>query len=165
MTTAEARHDPRARDFHFLLGSWAVRHSRLAHRLVGADDWERFSGTAACRAVLDGLGNIDEIAMPSLGAVGMTLRLFDRSARRWSLHWSSSLTGVLEPPVIGGFDRGVGRFYGDDTHDGQPIRVRFVWDRITPTSARWQQAFSIDDERSWETNWIMEFSRAPDPSE
>jgi hypothetical protein len=115
-----------------------------------------------CREVLDGVGNIDEIAMPTRGVVGMTVRLFDRTTGLWSLYWASSLTGRLEPPVVGGFERGVGRFYGDDVHDGRAVRVRFVWDEITATTARWQQAFSDDNERTWETNWIMAFTRAPE---
>ncbi len=61
--------------------------------------------------------------------------------------------------MVGRFDGGIGRFFGDDQHEGIPIRVRFVWDEITPTSARWQQAFSIDGGETWETNWVMRFQR------
>jgi hypothetical protein len=154
-------HDRRTHDFDFLIGSWLVEHRRLKHRLAGSTDWDTFAGTAACRAVLGGVGNVDEITMPSLGAVGLTVRLFNRTTGLWSLHWASSLTGALEPPVLGGFEDGVGRFYGDDIHDGRPIRVRYLWDRITSVGARWQQAFSADEERIWETNWIMTFARAP----
>ena len=45
------------------------------------------------------------------------------------------------------------------TLEGRPIRVRFLWSRITDTSARWEQAFSLDGGGSWETNWIMDFTR------
>jgi hypothetical protein len=121
--------DPRMHDFDFLIGSWEVDHRRLTHRLAGADEWEHFAGTAVCRKVLDGVGNVDEITMLALGSVGMTVRLFNHATRPWSLHWASSLTGVFEPPVVGGFDNGIGHFYGDDVHDGGPIRVRYVWDR------------------------------------
>jgi len=43
--------------------------------------------------------------------------------------------------------------------DGQPLHVRFTWDEITVDTARWQQAFSFDGGKTWETNWVMEFTR------
>jgi len=36
-----------------------------------------------------------------------------------------------------------------------------TWSRITPASARWDQAFSFDAGKNWDTNWMMEFKRAP----
>ena len=38
-------------------------------------------------------------------------------------------------------------------------RTRFIWSHITPTSARWEQAFSTDDGASWDVNWRMDFRR------
>jgi hypothetical protein len=61
--------------------------------------------------------------------------------------------------VVGSFSGGVGEFFGDDSEGGTPVRVRFVWSGITPTSARWEQAFSTDGGASWEINWIMEMTR------
>jgi hypothetical protein len=29
----------------------------------------------------------------------------------------------------------------------------------TPDSCRWEQAYSADGGKTWETNWIMEFTR------
>jgi hypothetical protein len=67
---------------------------------------------------------------------------------------------VLFPPVVGTFGDGRGDFYGDDTHDGKPIKARYIWSDITPASARWEQEFSADGGQTWESNWIMEFTRA-----
>lgn len=58
----------------------------------------------------------------------------------------------------GGFTDGVGLFYGDDEHDGRPVRVRYTW--ATGANPRWDQAFSVDGEQTWGTNWIMDFARA-----
>ena len=69
-------------------------------------------------------------------------------------------SGPLDPPVKGRFENGVGRFYGDYTQDGKPMRVRFVWSHITPTSARWEQASSSDGGKTWTPNWVMQFRRA-----
>ena len=61
--------------------------------------------------------------------------------------------------MIGGFAHGVGTFLADNSHDGKPIKVRFLWSRITPHSCRWEQAFSPDGGTNWETNWTMDFAR------
>jgi len=37
--------------------------------------------------------------------------------------------------------------------------VRFDWKDITHSSARWEQSFSFDDGRTFDTSWIMEFER------
>ncbi|MEU0217408.1 hypothetical protein ABZ281_20810 [Streptomyces sp. NPDC006265] len=97
--------------------------------------------------------------MPQLSAQGATLRLFDPKTGRWSLNWASSISGTLFPPVFGGFENGRGAFYGDDTHDGKEVRVRFVWSGISATSARWEQAFSVGGADGWVTNWITGFTR------
>jgi hypothetical protein len=148
-----------AHGFDFLHGRWNVANRKLVRRLVASSEWEEFPGTAVCRSHFDGAANVDQIDFPTLGFSGMTLRLFDPERQEWSLYWASSRDGLLQPPVIGRFVNGLGDFYGDDTEDGQPIRVHYLWSEITPQSARWQQAFSLNDE-SWETNWIMDFTRA-----
>ena len=110
--------------------------------------------------VVDGAANIDEIDMPQLAAKGATLRLFDRESGQWSLNWASSRSGTVFPPVFGRFEGERGAFYGDDTHDGKDVRVRFVWSDVSDTGARWEQAFSLDGGDTWLTNWVMEFTRA-----
>jgi hypothetical protein len=65
----------------------------------------------------------------------------------------------VDPPVKGRFVNGVGTFYTDDTLRGKPIKVRFTWSHITPTSARWEQAFSPDGGKTWEPNWLQRLER------
>jgi len=43
--------------------------------------------------------------------------------------------------------------------DGRKMKVRFYWTRRGADAARWEQAFSYDDGKSWETNWVMDFLR------
>lgn len=108
---------------------------------------------------------VDEIDVPDQGWKGLTLRLFDQETEEWSLNWSSSRTGRLFPPVTGRFGPdGRGEFFGDDTHEGKEVRARFVWSGISATTARWEQAFSLDGGVSWLTNWTMEFTRRPAPA-
>ncbi|MFF8194937.1 hypothetical protein ACF05L_29655 [Streptomyces bobili] len=151
-----------AHDFDFLHGEWQGRHRRRTGFLDPGSAWEpEFTSTSHCLPLFDGAANIDEIDMPRLGSKGLTLRLFDPSTRQWSLHWSSSGTGRLFPPVVGRFRDGRGEFHGEDTHDGKDVRVRFVWSGISATAARWEQAFSADGGDTWVTNWIMDFTRPP----
>jgi hypothetical protein len=37
--------------------------------------------------------------------------------------------------------------------------VRYTWRRVDARHAQWEQAFSPDGGRSWETNWTMAFTR------
>lgn len=156
-----AAHDG-ARDFDFYYGRWRVHNERLRERLVGCGEWDRFDAIQECRPILGGLGNIDEFVTDEFGPglfIGMTLRLFDRASGNWSIWWSSNRGATLEPPVVGRFVDGVGRFEGDDVHQGTPVRVRFLWSDIGPDRAHWQQAFSTDGGRNWETNWHMHMVR------
>ncbi len=148
-----------AHDFDFFHGDWEVLHRRRTDFLDPGSGREEFSGTSRCRPLFDGTANLDEIDMPRLSAKGATLRLFDPETERWSLNWASSVTGTLFPPVFGRFVAGRGEFHGDDTHDGKDVRVRFVWSGISATTARWEQAFSVDGGETWLTNWTMEFTR------
>jgi hypothetical protein len=86
---------------------------------------------------------------------GCSLRVFNPADGLWRIYWVDNVTFTLQPPVVGGFVDGVGEFYGDDHHEGTPVKVRFTWSDITNDSARWEQAFSVDGGETWETNWIM----------
>ncbi|MGH9091916.1 MAG: hypothetical protein ACRDZR_11155 [Acidimicrobiales bacterium] len=146
-------------DFDFLVGEWTVANRRRRKFLQGCEEWDEFPAESTGIKLFDGAANIDWIAFPTLGSSGMTLRLFDPALKEWSLYWASSRDGILQPPVSGSFTGGVGKFYGDDAYDAKPIRVRYVWSDITARGARWEQAFSVDGEASWETNWVMTFDR------
>ena len=148
-------------DFDFLHGDWQVRNRRRTDFLAPDGDWEEFPAVSRCRPLFDGAANLDEIDMPALGAKGATLRLFDRETEEWSLNWAASRSGKLFPPVVGRFEGDRGEFYGDDTHEGKDVRVRFVWSGVSLTGARWEQAFSVDGGETWVTNWTMDFSRPP----
>jgi hypothetical protein len=153
-----------ATDFDFWFGSWEVRNRWLTRRLAGSDDWEEFPATVIARPLLDGVGNEDEFRTDHDGGfVGMSFRFFDPERRRWSIYWADSRRpGELDPPVFGAFSGDVGVFEGEDIHRGRPILVRFTWSRVTTPTPRWEQAFSDDGGRMWETNWVMDFARAGD---
>lgn len=147
-------------DFDFLTGHWSVRNRRLATLFSGADDWYEFPGVSRAQPLMGGVGNLDEITFPTLDRIGMTLRLFDQERKEWSIYWSISSTGRLYPPMRGVFSGGRGDFYGDDEHEGRTVRAHFIWSHISADGWRWEQEYSDDGGRTWESNWVMEGSRA-----
>lgn len=151
------------RDFDFLNGRWTVVNRRLKQRWSSSQEWEVFPATAEARSVLAGGAQLDEIMFPTKGFTGLTLRLFDVARRQWWLYWANSRDGLLQPPVIGRFHGETGVFEGDDTDEGRSVRVRYTWTRAE-AAPRWEQAFSEDGGRTWETNWIMEFTREQEPA-
>src|SRR5215470_11697297 len=150
-------------DFDFLAGAWTVVNHRLKNRWVGSHEWDEFPATDCATIYIGSVANVDEIHFTTKGWAGVTLRTFDIETHRWSIYWVNSKTGVLFPPVVGGFDGDRGVFYGDDTDEGIPVKERFIWTKLGPDRAHWEQAFSRDGGRTWEVNWTNDFTRA-DPS-
>jgi len=148
-------------DFDFFFGRWAVSHRRLRKRLAGDTNWDAFGGTCDTRPILGGLGNFDDnvIDLPGGSYRAATLRTFDPETRQWSIWWIDGRNPLtIDVPMRGTFADGVGTFLCEDVFEGRPIQVRFLWSRITEKSARWEQAFSPDGGKTWETNWIMDFA-------
>lgn len=159
-TTRDGQHD-----FDFLHGRWQVELRRLTKPLTGSTEWVEYEGTSDCRPLWDGRANIDEFRVhsPATGARldGLTLRLYDPATREWSLYWANAANGALSmPPTVGRFSGDTGEFFDHEDWQGQPITVRYRWSGITPTSAQFEQAFSIDDGATWEPNWISSMTRA-----
>ncbi|HEY3779345.1 MAG TPA: hypothetical protein VGL35_14935 [Rhizomicrobium sp.] len=151
-----------AHDFDFLIGKWRVHHWRLKDRLAGSHEWVEFEGTSELRMTMDGQGTVDDnyIGLPSGPYRAVGIRGYDPKTGIWAIWWLDGRDPhTIEPPVFGNFKNGVGTFEGNDTFNGKPIKVRFVWSRITPNSAHWEQAFSPDGGKDWETNWRMDFTR------
>lgn len=161
----QANDEPTSRDhsddFDFLQGHWYVRNRRLLKQLQGSTDWTPSSGTLVGAPLLEGMGNYDELRSDVTGAVGVSVRFFNRQTGQWSDYWISHRDGVLQPAVFGAFVNGVGTFEGEDQLNGKQMLVRQLWSGIATPTPRWEQAFSGDDGKTWETNWVMDFSRSP----
>ncbi|HEY1330529.1 MAG TPA: hypothetical protein VGH10_03525 [Actinomycetota bacterium] len=154
-------------EFDFYTGVWDVTNRRRKDFLQEscfreeATEWEEFPAISRASAYFDGAANVDEIEFPTKGMFGLTVRLFDPEREEWALWWVNKRVGRLTTPVIGRFGEGRGLFYGDDTFEGRPFRVRYTWSDMTDTSAHWEQAFSMDGEKTWITNWTMNSTRRP----
>jgi hypothetical protein len=160
-TMSEGQSSEGQSDFDFLFGRWKVHNRRLRERLKECTTWDEFEGTLVVRPVWGGKANLDEYEAdgPSGHIQALTLRLFNPRSKQWSIHWATSANGTVDTPMIGSFKNGGGEFYDQEMFEGRSIYVRFIWSGITPTSCRWEQAFSVDGGKTWETNWTMELSR------
>ena len=149
-------------DFDFLFGRWKVHCRRLSHPLSGSKQWIEFDGVNVGRPVWDGRANMDEFEAdaPSGHIEGMTIRTYSTNTHQWSIYWSSQANGTVDfPPMVGEFKNGIGEFYDSETYNGKGIFVRFTWIVNSPDSCHWEQAFSADGGKTWETNFIWDLTR------
>lgn len=156
-----APRDGRA-DFDFLLGRWTVHNRRLKVRLRRLTDWEEFPSTCRVRPILGGLGNMDEFTIdaPSGRIDAVTVRLYSPTSHEWSIYWAASPgSGRFDVPMVGHFEGPRGEFYSQEVFEGRHIFNRFIWTVVSRDACRWEQAFSVDGGRTWETNWFMDFTR------
>ena len=42
------------------------------------------------------------------------------------------------------------------------MRVRYEWTVVDEDTLEWEQFFSFDGRRTWESNWVMESTRIAD---
>lgn len=135
-------------DFDFLAGRWKVHHRKLKKRLANSHEWVEFEGTLYSQPLMGGYANVDDDVFDVPGGAyrGVAPRSFDPKTGLWSIWWMDSRypTAPMDPPVKGSFHNGVGTFYADDTENGRPIRIRFIWSKITRTTCHWEQAYSPD---------------------
>jgi hypothetical protein len=151
------------RAFDFLMGTWEVKNIFLAKRLQHSHQWLHFTAIDIERPLATGTGDIEIYKTGHWPQyVGMNVRLYNPATKQWTLYWTDNRfsRGIMQPPVVGSFHGSYGVFEGNDHLNGVPIIVRFTWRSIDHDHARWTQAFSSDQGKTWEVNWIMKFTRS-----
>ncbi len=149
-----------AHGFDFLVGEWRVHHRRIN---PATGEWVEFDGACSGRLLMDGTASVEEHLLnpPSGTYHAIGLHSYDAKTGTWFNWWLDGRypTGPLDPPVRGKFVNGVAATYSEFDKDGKKRIARLTWSDITATSFRFEQASSVDDSKTWETNWIMEFHR------
>jgi len=148
-------------DFDFHLGRWKSSIKRLLHPLTGSTTWLPMKGTLVARKVWDGRAQIEELEADgsSWHIQDLLLFLYNPESHQWSLNSAASNSGTMNAPLIGEFKNGRGEFFDQESFKGRLILVRQVWSDITPTSHRFEQAFSDDGGKTWEVNFIASLER------
>jgi hypothetical protein len=151
----------RDRGFDFNFGRWTTHVSRLLHPLSGSKTWAEYDGTSDVAPVWNGRASLFElnVAGPAGKIQGLGLRIYNAETHEWSLNWANAADPHFGVPTVGYFRDGRGEFVDQEMYDGRAILVRNTFTGIAPDASRFEQAFSADGGKTWETNWIMTFAR------
>lgn len=157
--TVDRWNTPHDREFDFWIGTWdvnlRVRQSDLTWR-------DSRASVAKIYRILGGKAILElwDETTTGNGIRGFSLRYYDRAAGEWVLwlNWpgpnrsgTSSLSGT--------FRHGRGEFFSESQRGDKTVISRYSFSDITPTSLRWDDAFSDDGGKTWTNSWIMEFTR------
>jgi hypothetical protein len=159
-----AQHDGQ-HDFDWAVGSWKIHLKRLVRPLTGSSEWVEFDGTVVCRTIWDGHGEVEEFNVDSpekhIFIQGLAIRLYNPQSQQWSIYWSNAAKGNIDlPPMVGQFSGDRGEFYNQDVYEGRVIYTRFVWTGFTGNTPHFEQSYSTDGGKTWETNWITDQTKA-----
>lgn len=156
----------RQRDFDFEIGTWKTKLKRLVKPLSASTEWVEYEGTTVVRKIWDGRANLVELDVKSAAGriEALSLRLYNPESRQWSLNFANVRGGVMAKPTVGEFKNGRGEFYNQEDFNGRAVLVRFIISDIKPDSCHFEQAFSDDGGKTWETNWIADDTRIKEES-
>ena len=148
-------------DFDFNFGTWKTHIKRVLDPFSASSKSIELEGTVTVRKVWDGRAQLEEIETdgPNGHWEGMTLFLYNPTARQWSQSFVNSQRGVLAQPLIGSFRNGRGELYASDTFNDRSILVRGVWSDITPDSHHYEESYSNDGGRTWVPAFIATLTR------
>lgn len=151
------------KNFDFLIGKWNVLNKRLKERLKDNNEWIKFPAQMETNPFLNGLGLMDEMKSSHFGDdfIGFSIRMVNPKTNIWTIYWAdtSNPENYLKEQVVGGFENGIGEFYGKEFYEGKEYKLRFIWKKYAENTAQWEQAYFDELKKEWETNWIMEFTR------
>jgi hypothetical protein len=143
-------------DFDWEVGTWDTKLQRLREPLSGKTEWLEYSGTSVIKPVMGQRANLVELDVRGAAGqiTGVSLRLYQPASGQWALHFANLANGLMTEPMLGSFKQGVGTFYGQDSVNGRMVFVRFLIIPVTKDQWRFEQAYSDNGGKTWETNWV-----------
>jgi hypothetical protein len=144
-----------AHDFDWEIGTWDTK-LKLRAPLSGSRDWREYTGTTVVTPLLGKRANVVELDVKGAAGriAGVSLRLYQPAGGQWTLNFANVADGGMTEPMSGSFRQGQGTFYGQDTVRSRKVFVRFLIIREDEGQWRFEQAYSDDGGKNWETNWI-----------
>ena len=149
------------KDFDFFYGSWKVNGKKLKSRLHHSNEWVSFTATLNCSEMMGGYANIEPFYTQTNGKdfKAFTLRLFDSATKLWSIYYAYPSNVTMQNPQVGSFQNNIGWFYARDIWEGKDIIIVYRWDRTNPDKPTMCQAFSADNGKTWEWNYLQSFEK------
>ncbi|HET7001372.1 MAG TPA: hypothetical protein VFI33_08690 [Puia sp.] len=149
------------KDFDFFYGSWKVSGKKLKSRLHHSNEWIPFAAKLNCSQLIGGYANIEPFYTQANGKdfQAFTLRLFDSATKLWSIYYAYPANVTMQNPQVGSFQNNIGWFYARDVWEGKDIIIVYRWDRTDPDKPTMCQAFSADNGKTWEWNYLQSFEK------
>src|SRR5262245_35703073 len=162
-------------DFDVLHGTWFVHHTQMPRPLSGkAMEYTGvgFVSRTVVRPLVGGpsaLIESDATLPDSSHRREASLLTYNPNIRQWTIRRIDVDSGKPQPALTGNFieERGgilIGDFIGQQEFESRTVLVRHHWRLAGLNWAQWEQAFSADGGRTWETNWRSEYRRVGDTS-
>ncbi len=162
--SAQVEHDGK-QDFDWEIGTWDTKLQRLSEPLSGKLKWLEYEGTTVVKPLMGKRSNVVEFDVRGAAGqiTGVSLRLYQPASKQWTLHFANLANGLMTEPMQGSFSNGLGSFFGQDSVDGRKVRVRFLIIPVNKDQWRFEQAYSADEGKTWENNWIAIDTRRKSP--
>jgi hypothetical protein len=149
-------------DFDPLAGTWKAHTKYRAHPFAGSDTWIESDGSEIFQKLWDG-AMLELSEGPSAnGPVGLMLYTYNPQGHQWYVYFASSKDGKVGLPNVGEFRNGRGEFFVQDTLNGKSLLNRYVWSQITSSSPHFEESWSSDGGRTWESVRIVDLARVSD---
>ncbi len=149
-------------DFDPLAGTWKAHTKYRAHPFSGPDAWVESDGTEIFQKIWDGaMLELSETASDN-GPVGLMLYTYNPQSHQWYVYFASRKDGKVGLPNVGECRNGRGEFIVQDTLNGKSMLNRYVWSQIASSSPHFEESWSNDGGRTWESVRIVDLARVSD---
>lgn len=146
------------RKFDFWIGQWDVNLKVKQ----GDGSWKgEHQAVATIYPILGSKAILELWDESEDGILGYSLRYYNNEKKYWDLwlNWPTSNQSSMSS-LEGNFKEGRGDFFSEYVDSNGVKRIsRYSFYDITENSLQWQDGYSRDEGKTWDSNWIMEFNR------